>query len=114
MEPVARRTILTVGTVEISLVQIRPDTVLWLVEIKMLIRQLSYATENQLKAPKAPYLGILDEMPPTRGISCLSLVIYGKRVASILSMSTYHSVFIWISDLEFSTLTLIWNPDKPL
>ena len=34
----------------------------------MLLRQLSYAI-NQLKAPKAP----------TRGISCLSLVLYGIR-----------------------------------
>ena len=36
-------------------------------EIMMLIRQLSYAIKNQLKAPKAP----------TRGISFLSLVLYG-------------------------------------
>ena len=31
------------------------DTVLWLVEIIMLLRLLSYAIKNQLKAPKAPY-----------------------------------------------------------
>ena len=43
----------------------------------MLLRQLSYAIKNQLKAPKAPYKGLWDEMPPTRGISCLSLVLYG-------------------------------------
>ena len=45
----------------------------------MLLRQLSYAIKNQLKAPKAPYLGLWDEMLPTRGISCLSLVLYGIR-----------------------------------
>ena len=38
----------------------------------MLLRQLSYAIKNQLKAPKAP----------TRGISCLSLVLYGIRKCS--------------------------------
>ena len=36
----------------------------------MLLRQLSYAIKNQLKAPKAP----------TRSISCLSLVLYGIRI----------------------------------
>ena len=40
----------------------------------MLLRQPSYAIKNQLKAPKAPYLGLWDEMPPTRGFSCLSFV----------------------------------------
>ena len=45
----------------------------------MLLHQLSYAIKNQLKAPKAPYLGLWDEMPPSRGISCLSLVLYGIR-----------------------------------
>ena len=35
----------------------------------MLLRQLSYAIKNQLKAP-------------TRGISCLSLVLYGRRIGS--------------------------------
>ena len=39
--------------------------------IKVLFRQHSYAIKNQLKAPKAPYWGLWDEMPPTRGISCL-------------------------------------------
>ena len=48
----------------------------------MLLRQLSYAIKNQLKAPKAPYLGLWDEMLPTRGISCLSLVLYGIRIGS--------------------------------
>ena len=38
----------------------------------MLLRQLSYAIKNQLKAPKAP----------SRGISCLSLVLYGTRTGS--------------------------------
>ena len=38
----------------------------------VLLRQLSYAIQNQLKAPKAP----------TRGISCLSLVLYGIRIGS--------------------------------
>ena len=37
----------------------------------MLLRQLSYAIKNQLKA------ALKAQMPPTRGISCLSLVIYG-------------------------------------
>ena len=45
----------------------------------VLLHQLSYAIKNQLKAPKAPYSGLWDEMPPTRGISCLSLVLYGIR-----------------------------------
>ena len=48
----------------------------------MLLRQLSYAIKNQLKAPKTPYWGLWDEMPPTRGISCLSLVLYGMRIGS--------------------------------
>ena len=39
----------------LSLVEIRPDTVLWLAEIMLLLRQLSYAIKNQLKALKAPY-----------------------------------------------------------
>ena len=47
----------------------------------MLLRQLSYAIKNQLKAPKAPR-GLWDEMPPTRGIFCLSLVLYGIRIGS--------------------------------
>ena len=37
------------------LVQIQRDTVLWLVETMVLLRQLSYAIKNQLKEPKAPY-----------------------------------------------------------
>ena len=48
----------------------------------MLLRQLSYAIKNHLKAPKASYQGLWDEMPPTRGISCLSLVLYGIRMGS--------------------------------
>ena len=39
----------------LSLLEIHWDTVLWLVEIMVLLRQLSYAMKNQLKAPKAPY-----------------------------------------------------------
>ena len=58
----------------------------------MLLRQLSYAIKNQLKAPKAPYLGLWDEMPPTRGISCLSLVLYGIRIGSEGHHSDYN---IW-------------------
>ena len=46
----------------------------------VLLHQLSYAIKSQLKAPKAPYKGLWDEMPPTRGISCLSLVLYGIRI----------------------------------
>ena len=38
----------------------------------MWLRQLSCAIKTQLKAPKAP----------TRGISCLSLVLYGIRIGS--------------------------------
>ena len=66
----------------------------------MLLRQLSYAIKNQ---------GLWDEMPPTRGISCLSLVLYGIRLGGfhavkgsvigagvsdimILSVPTYHVV----------------------
>ena len=40
---------------DLSLVQISRDTVLSLVEIMMLLCQLSYAIKTQLKAPKAPY-----------------------------------------------------------
>ena len=49
----------------------------------MVLRQLSYAIKSQLKAPKAPYLGLWDEMHPARAISCLSLVLYGMRVVSM-------------------------------
>ena len=48
----------------------------------MLLRHLSYAIKNHLKAPKVPYKGLWDEMPPTRGISCLSLILYGIRFDS--------------------------------
>ena len=58
----------------LSLVQICPDTGLSLVEIIVVLRQLSYAIKTQLKAPKAPYY---------RCISCLSLCLYGIRVASM-------------------------------
>ena len=44
-------------------------SVLWLVQFIMMLRQLCYAIKNQLKTPKA-----------TRGISCLSLVLYGLRI----------------------------------
>ena len=37
----------------LSLVEILQNTVLWLVEIIMLQRQLFYVMKNQLKAPKA-------------------------------------------------------------
>ena len=50
---------------DLSLVQIQRDTVLSLVEIMMLLRQLSFTIKTQLKAPKAS----------TR-ISCLSLCLY--------------------------------------
>ena len=46
----------------------------------MFLRQVSNAIKNQLKAAKAPYYGLWNEMPPTRGISCLSLVLYGIRI----------------------------------
>ena len=39
----------------LSLVQIVKDTVLWLVKIIVLLRQLSYAIKNQLKALVAPH-----------------------------------------------------------
>ena len=42
----------------------------------MILGQLSYAIKNQT------YSGLWDEMPPTRGISCLSLVLYGIRIGS--------------------------------
>ena len=45
----------------------------------MLLRQLSYTIKNQLKAPKAP----------TRDISCLSLVLYGIRIGSKLTVLTF-------------------------
>ena len=40
----------------LSLVQIYPDTVRWLVEVIVLLHQLSYAIKTQSKAPKAPFL----------------------------------------------------------
>ena len=40
-------------------------------EFIVMLRQLSYAIKNQLKAPKAPY----------KGLSCLSLVLYGIRIS---------------------------------
>ena len=54
---------------DLALVQVPPDTVLSLVEIMVLLRQLFSAIKNQLKAPKA-----------IRGISCLSLVLFGVRL----------------------------------
>ena len=45
-----------------------------------MLRQLSCAIKNQLKATKAPYEGLWSEMPPTRGISYHSLVLYGIRI----------------------------------
>ena len=46
----------------------------------MLLRHLSYAIKNQLKAPKPPLLGALGRNTPDMGgISCLSLVIYAIR-----------------------------------
>ena len=50
---------------------------------RVLLRQLSYAIKNQLKAPKAPIGGLWDEIPPLGGISCLSLVLYGIRAPII-------------------------------
>ena len=54
-------------------------------EFIVMLRQLSYAINNQLKAPKAPYLGL----------SCLSLVLYGIR-APIITFpcmeATYHAI----------------------
>ena len=61
----------------LSLVQICRDTGLSLVDIIVLLHQLSYAIKNQLKAPKAPSRGLWDEMPSTRGISCLSIALFG-------------------------------------
>ena len=51
------------------------ETVLWLVDIMVLLHKLSYAIKTQVKAPKAPF--------PCRVISCLSLCLYGIRVASM-------------------------------
>ena len=45
-----------------------------LIEIIMMLRQLSYAIKTQLKAPKPP---------KHRIISCLSLCLYGIRLASM-------------------------------
>ena len=39
------------------MVQIHRDTALSLVEIRVLVRQLSYTIKTQLKAPKVPYFG---------------------------------------------------------
>ena len=41
----------------LSLVQIHRDTALSLVEIRVLLCQLSYTIKTQLKAPKVPYFG---------------------------------------------------------
>ena len=62
-------------TVE-SIGQIQRDTVLSLVEIIILIRQLSNSNiiKTQIQEPKASYLGI----------SCLSLFFYVMSVASML------------------------------
>ena len=46
----------------------------------VLLRQLSYAIKNQLDAPKASYWGLLEELAPTRDISCLSLGLYDIRI----------------------------------
>ena len=42
---------------DLSFVQIHSDTLLWLVEIIVLLRQLSYAIKRQFKAPKVSYKG---------------------------------------------------------
>ena len=77
----------------------------------MLLRQLSYALKNQLKAPKAPYKGLWDEMPPTRGISCLSLVLYGIRIGGWLPLemeyiSSVGNIILTV-DLTHNMLLLI-------
>ena len=53
--------------------RIKRDTVLSLVEIMMLLRQLSYAIKTQLKATKAP----------TRFISCLYSISQDPRYLSL-------------------------------
>ena len=74
-----------------------------------MLRQLSYAIKNQLKAPKAPYKGLWDEMPPTRGISCLSLVLYGIRIGGRRFSTNifYHLSPRYLLEERTSRLTLL-------
>ena len=74
----------------------------------MLLRQLSYAIKNQLKAPKAPYKGLWDEMSPTRSISCLSLVLYGIRE---LAQQHYEPLILLQSEINRVTQSI--SPPSP-
>ena len=78
--------------VVISLVQISGVTLLWLVEISVLLFQHSKVIKTYFNHPK----------PPNRGISWLLLCLYGTGVASMKCQEmANHNRFIhsiWISD----------------
>ena len=63
----------------LSLVEIHRDTVLWLVEITVFLRQLSYAIKTQLKEPKAPSYLISDLYSPPL---CLSFPLLASTPGS--------------------------------
>ena len=79
----------------LSLVQIHRDTVLSLVEIMVLKRQLSYTLKTQLKAPKGPYM--LRDSPTT-------LIPPHYRLFVCLCLPLYHGVFTSNSNLDCTTL----------
>ena len=64
-----------------DLVQVSPDTVLWLVEIMVLSRQLSYTTKTQLKQ----WFGTKSPSPP----------FIAQYLGGFGPMRVDHSVHIW-------------------
>ena len=54
------------------------EALLLLVDIIVLLRQLSYAIKTQLKAPKAPLYGIR-ELEPILGLQWTSLLVFNNQ-----------------------------------
>ena len=89
---------------DLSLVEIHQDTVLWLVEIMVLLRQLSDAIRTQLKAFLAFCCVFI-----TEGWLLRTERIYYRRWGQQYNDPTYNRFFHalqlqWISNLEYSTL----------
>ena len=84
----------------LSLVEIYRDTVLWLVPITVLPRQLSYAKKSQLN------------------ISCLSLCLHGIRAAMRMLPSTYRPLlakrvqaYSTVSGPAWSEFSTVFSPE---
>ena len=67
-----------------------------------MLRQNSYAIKNQLKAPKAP----------TRGIPCISLVLYGIRIGGFHARKESMIVHPFMQSLDISCLRACWFEKK--